>query len=324
MPLDLHVRRFLAMMALGGPSRPGTEQRRQGQRLLAKLAGVEASPVVAQAVSLPLPGGAREARLFTPLSFEAPGPGIVFFHGGGLVAGDLDTHDGISARLAETSGCPVLAVTYRLAPEHPFPAAMEDAVASLRCAADMARRLGIDPDRLAVAGESAGAGLAARACQELRGSGIAIAAQLLLCPVLDLRCTSASHRAFASGYLLDAPTVQHDIAVCGVAGLTEDPRVSPLLEPGLSGLPPTQIHTAEFDMFRDDGAAYAARLAAAGVPVSHACHAGMIHFFYGLGRLVPTAQPILGRIGAEFGALLRGEAPVPAEIPHHAFQRRAS
>lgn len=324
MPLDPHVRRFLAMMALGGASQPGTEQRRQGQRLLAKLAGVEASPVVAQAVSLPLDSGAREARLFTPLASEAAGPGIVFFHGGGLVAGDLDTHDSISAQLAAASGCPVLAVSYRLAPEHPFPAAIEDAVAAMRCAAMMARRLGIDPDRLAIAGKSAGAGLAARVCQELRGSGISIAAQLLLCPVLDLRCTSASQQQFASGYLLDAATVAHDIAACGVAGLVESPRVSPLLEPDLTDLPPALIHTAECDPFRDDGAAYAQRLAEAGSPVQVTCHAGMIHFFYGLGRLVPTARPILHAIGAEFGALLRGQSSLSIATSHPSLQRRAS
>lgn len=323
MPLDPHIQRFLAMMALGGAATPGVDQRRQGQRLLARLAGAQAAPVIAQAVSLSLPSGEREARLFTPLEAEPSGPGLIFFHGGGLVAGDLDTHDGIGARLATASDCRVLAVSYRLAPEHPYPAAIEDAVAAIRCAAGMARRLGVDPARLAVAGESAGAGLAARACQELRGSGVAIAAQLLLCPVLDLRCDSASHRAYASGYFLDAATVRHDIAACGVAGLVDAPRVSPLLEPDLAGLPPAHIHTAECDMFRDDGTAYALRLAAAGVPVTQICHAGMIHFFYGLGRLVPTAQPLLSDIGARFGALLRGQAAEYAD-DIETLQRRAS
>jgi acetyl esterase/lipase len=142
--------------------------------------------------------------------------------------------------------------------------------------------------------------------------------------VLDLRCDSASQRQFASGYLLDAATVRHDIEACGVATLVDSPRVSPLLEPDLAGLPPAQIHTAACDMFRDDGAAYAGRLAEAGVPVSQTCHAGMIHFFYGLGRLVPTARPILARIGAEFGALLRGDVPISDQVPQHVSQRRAS
>ena len=324
MPLDPHVRRLLAMMALGGAAPPGPEQRRQAQRLLARLAGTEALPVIAQAVTLPLPSGAREARLFTPLACRAPGPGIVFLHGGGLVAGDLDTHDAIGSRLAAASACRVLAVGYRLAPEHPFPAAIEDAVAAMHCVAAMARRLGIDPEHLAVAGESAGAGLAARLCQELRGTGPAIAAQLLLCPVLDLRCIAASHREFASGYLLDAATVRHDIEACGIAGLVDTPRVSPLLEPDLTGLPPARIHTAACDPFRDDGAAYAERLAKSGVSVVQSCHPGMIHFFYGLGRLVPAARPLLSQIAADFGALLRGDAALPAHSPMHDDQRRTS
>ncbi len=188
----------------------------------------------------------------------------------------------------------------------------------------MAPALGIDGDRLAIAGESAGAGLAARVCQELRGSELSLAAQLLLCPVLDLRFGSASHQAFATGYLLDAATVRHDVEALGVAGMVESPRVSPLLEPDLAGLPPAQIHVAECDMFRDDGAAYAERLTQAGVPASLTCHQGMIHFFYGLGRMVPQARPSLSAIGSEFGALLRGLEPKTTNTARPRQLRRAS
>ncbi len=215
-------------------------------------------------------------------------------------------------------------MTYRLAPEHPYPAAIEDAVDAVRCVTSLAGTLGIDSDRLAIAGESAGAGLAARVCQELQGSDIALAAQLLLCPVLDLRFESQSHQAFATGYMLDSATVRHDIEALGVGGIVNSPRVSPLLAPDLSGLPPAQIHTAEYDMFRDDGAAYAERLRQAGVPVSLTCHDGMIHFFYGLGRMVPKARPSLSTIGSEFGALLRGLEPKTESTNRPRRLRRAS
>ncbi len=321
MGLDPAVRRFLDMMALGGTGARGVAERRKGQHVLAQLAGAAPAAVAVRDLDLDLPSGSCAARAYAPRDAEATGPGLVFFHGGGLVSGDLDTHDAICRTLAVSAECRIVAIAYRLAPEHPYPAAIEDAVAAFSHVARSAGAFGIDPARLGIGGDSAGAGLAARAAQELRGTGPAIAAQLLLCPVLDLACETESHRAFATGHLLDAETVRHDIAACGVAGFVDDPRVSPGREPDLTGLPPAHIHTASHDVMRDDGAAYAARLAEAGIPVVHTCHPGMIHFFYGLGRIIPKAQPILAGIGARFGALLRGDTAniLPSE-PH----RRAS
>ncbi len=189
--------------------------------------------------------------------------------------------------------------------------------------AALAGTLGIDSDRLAIAGESAGAGLAARVCQELQGSDIALAAQLLLCPVLDLRFESQSHQAFATGYMLDSATVRHDVEALGVGGSSTH-RACPRCWSRTSPVPPAQIHTAEYDMFRDDGAAYAERLRQAGVPVSLTCHDGMIHFFYGLGRMVPKARPSLSTIGSEFGALLRGLEPKTESTNRPRRLRRAS
>lgn len=324
MALDSYVQRFLGMMTVGSPATPGVTTRRQGQRMIAQLAGPDSVVVERRALSLALGSGPRPARLYIPDEGAAPGPGIVFFHGGGLVAGDLETHDALAARLAHASGCRVVAVTYRLAPENPYPAAIEDAVSAVQCVAAMAGAIGIDGGRLAIAGESAGAGLAARACQELRGSGVSLTAQLLLCPVLDLRFGSPSHQQFSRGWLLDAATIRHDVEALGVSQIVDTPRVSPLLEPDLAGLPPALIHTAEYDMFRDDGAAYAERLSQAGVPVSLTCHQGMIHFFYGLGRMVPAARPSLSAIGSEFGALLRGSEPVTTSTDLPGSLRRAS
>ncbi len=324
MSLDPYVRRFLDTLAISGPNTPSVAARRQGQRVLARLAGVEPSPVRVAERVLPIASGPCAAGLYALPDAPDFGPGLVFFHGGGFVSGDLDTHDTFCRRLTIATGCRIVSVAYRLAPEHPYPAAIEDAVAAFLHIAGDPAAFGIDPARLAIGGDSAGAGLAARVCQQLRGHGPAIAAQLLLCPVLDLRCGSASQAAFETGYMLDGATMRHDIAANGVADMLDDPRVSPLLEPDLAGLPPAHIHTAAFDIVRDDGSAYAERLRQAGVPVAYTCHAGMIHFFYGLGRLVPTAQPILTEIGAGFGALLRGAGTAHPDIAQPEPLRRAS
>ena len=301
MPLDPHIRRFLDMMALGGEADPSLAARREGLRSLARLAACEIGGVGVRDLALPGAAGMLPARLYEP-PMGGGGAGLVFFHGGGLVTGDLDTHDGICRTLAE-GGLRIVSVAYRLAPEHLFPAALDDALAATAWVAEHARSLGIDPGRLAIGGDSAGAGLAAAACQEMRGD-LAIAGQLLICPVLDPLGTSPSRRDHARGYFLDAGTIRRDAETCGLGTLAS--RFSPLRAADLRGLPPAHIHTAEFDPVRDDGAAYAARLRRAGVAVRHECHPGMIHFFYGLGRLIPRSRPILRAIAADFAGLLAG------------------
>lgn len=306
MTLDPHARRFLDMIAMGGVAEPDVAGRRASLRSLARLAARGAEPAETRDLILPGPGGPLHARLYAPAGAEAGlSAGLLFFHGGGFVAGDLDTHDGICRALTAASGCRTVSVAYRLAPEHPFPAAVEDARASLAWVAAHAPALGIDPVRLAVGGDSAGAGLAARLAQEAREHGPAIAAQVLLCPVLDGVGEGASRADYASGYFLDAATIARDVEALGLAGLDlADPRLSPLRAASLAGLPPAIIHTAEYDIVRDDGTAYAARLAEAGVPVRHTCHRGMIHFFYGLGGLVPAGRPALAAIGRELAEVV--------------------
>ncbi|WP_336488014.1 alpha/beta hydrolase [Methylobacterium nigriterrae] len=305
MPLDPHAKRFLDMIAMGGVAVPSIPERREGLRNLARLAAARGTvPAETRELILPGPGGPLRARLYAPAGADsAIRPGLAFFHGGGFVAGDLDTHDGICRTLCAASGCRVVSVAYRLAPEHPFPAAIEDARAAFAWVAARAGDLSIDPARLAIGGDSAGAGLAAVVCQEMRGARIA--AQLLLCPVLDLIGEGESRRDFAQGYFLDAATIARDIEALGLGGHDPaDPRLSPLRSPDLAGLPSALIHTAAFDIVRDDGRTYAARLAAAGVPVRHACHAGMIHYFYGLGGLIPAGRAALEGIGRELAELL--------------------
>ena len=195
-----------------------------------------------------------------------------------------------------------MSVEYRLAPEHPFPAALEDARAAVGHIASHAPEFGIDAARLGICGDSAGGTLAAAACQAAaRAGGPHLALQVLICPILDYSRLTGSRRDFAGGYLVDQATLDHDLLHCAPAGADPaDPRISPLRAADLSGVPRTIIHTAEFDPLRDEGQDYFARLTHTGSAVSYTCHAGMIHLFYGLGAVIPYARTAFEQIGARF------------------------
>jgi acetyl esterase/lipase len=228
-------------------------------------------------------------------------PGFVFFHGGGMVAGSIETHDRIAAALAQASGCRLISVDYRLAPEHKFPAAVEDAIAATQFVLANAASLAIDPARLVVGGDSAGATLAAVVCQHaLQNAWPDIAAQCLICPVLDFQETSPSREEFAENHSLDRITLQADLTdyLPKDADLA-DPRISPLRALHVAGLPPAIIHTAEYDPMRDEGNAYARKLLAAGVAVEHTCHEGMIHNFHAMAAVLPQARLVLSQIGEQ-------------------------
>jgi acetyl esterase/lipase len=307
LPLDRQARRFLDMLAAGGGADAGYVTVEQRRRALEDLASWTAGdPPDVSGVKddvLPGPNGPIRMRLYAPLgAAERRLPGMVFFHGGGWVAGSLDTHDGVCRRLANASGCRVVAVDYRLAPEHPFPAAIEDAEAAVHAVADAAEALGIDSAHLGVAGDSAGAGLAAAVCQKARVGGPAIAFQLLICPILDVAAESASRIELAEGYFLGRATLERDLELYAPPTL-DDPRISPLRAQDLTGLPPASIHTAEFDPFRDEGRAYAARLQAAGVAVAETCHEGMIHYFYAMPRVIGHAEAALNAMGENIARL---------------------
>ncbi len=228
---------------------------------------------------------------------------LVFFHGGGLVAGGLDTHDALCRTLAAVSGCAIFAVDYRLAPENPFPAAIEDARTALQWTFDNADRYGIA--RVGIGGDSAGGTLAAvTASQWDGGAAQKLAFQLLLCPILDFSGQTASRQAFASP-ILDQATLDHDAALYTVGRVAAaDPRVSPLRATEFAHLPPTFLHTAQCDPLCDEGAAYAEKLKAAGVDVHHTCHAAMPHLFYALGGVISYAKKAVPDIGAELAAWL--------------------
>ena len=310
MPLDPQAQRFLAMLAAAGaadPSQVGVGERRQRFAALMRFSEPAVTIGGVEDRTIPGPQGLIGLRLYTPLgAHRDPLPGLVYFHGGGLVAGSLATHDAFCRALANLSGCRIVAVDYRLAPEHKFPAAVLDCYGAATWVLDHAMTVGIDPERLAVVGDSAGGTLAAVVCQMARerpGAGFAL--QLLLCPILDFAATTASRRALANGHLLDEATMDRDIALYVPAGFDcADPRISPLRARDLRGLPPATIHSAEFDPLRDEAAAYAERLLEAGVVVRHTCHPGMIHLFYALPGVIPYARSALQLICAELSAAL--------------------
>jgi acetyl esterase/lipase len=311
MPLDARAKRFLdTLAAMQPPSALSltVAERRAGLANLLSFAG-RPPPVGAIAdLSVPGPSGPLTVRSYSP-SDQAGSqllPGLAFFHGGGLVAGTLDTHDPICRSLSHATGCRVLSIDYRLAPEHRFPAAVADGCAAVTWLAQHASALGIDPGRLGIGGDSAGATLAAVVCQSLQGvQPVHLAFQFLLCPITDLAAESASRRSFASGYLVDADTLEHDLKHYLPEGTDRaDPRISPLYAPDLSGLPPTAVHTAEYDPLRDEGQAYAGRLKDAGVRTIYRCHPGMIHLFYGMAGVISQAGAAYALMGEDVRALL--------------------
>jgi acetyl esterase/lipase len=310
MAMDRRARRLLDMMAAtggGAEVRTSVADRRSGLIALAAMADDVSTPVAIEDRDVPGLGGPLPIRLYSPLEpAGAALPGLVFFHGGGWVAGNLETHDGLCRRLCAAAGCKIIALDYRLAPEHPFPAALMDCLLALNWVANHAASLGLDGSRLGVCGDSAGGTLAAATCQQFARTGTPrLALQLLICPILDYSRSTASRRDLASGYLVDQATLDHDLLHYAPPGTDPaDPRISPLRAAAIGGLPPTLIHTAEFDPLRDEGRDYFERLARADTEVSYTCHPGMIHLFYGLGAVIPYARTAFEQIGGEIRAAL--------------------
>jgi acetyl esterase/lipase len=246
---------------------------------------------------LPGPGERPRVRLYTPKAAASgrPLPALMYFHGGGWVFGNLETHDAICRILADRAGCKVVAVDYRLAPEHKFPAGFYDCTQATRWVAANAASLGIDPARLAVGGDSAGGNLAAAIAIAARDAGgPAIAFQLLLYPSTDMSAETDSKRLFATGYLLTAAAMTRSRSqYLNSPEDAKDWRTSPARAPSLAGLPPAAILTAEFDPLRDEGKAYAEALSAAGVSASYKCYPGMLHGFVRMGALIDMADDAL-------------------------------
>jgi len=251
--------------------------------------------------------GRLAARLYTPFAAGAPtGPGLVFFHGGGFVVGDLDSHEMLCRRLAAASRVRVLSVAYRLAPEHRFPAAVNDCLAAARDAFAEARLYGFDPARLAVGGDSAGGNLATVVAQAFRrDGGPELRAQLLIYPCTQFVQMTPSQIRLKEGYHLtqaaqdwfkDAYLTRHEDAF--------DVRVSPLLADDLRGLPPTLLITAGFDPLLDEGKAYADKLMACGVPVTYRNYPNQIHGFFSMTAVSSKARAAIEDAGVWLGDIL--------------------
>lgn len=276
-------------------ARPMAERREQGARLSRAGGWLVMRPgppgVAVEHHQVPVAGGRIRVRVYRP-----PGPGprplYVFLHGGGWCAGTLDERDPRCRTVAAGAGCVVASVDYRLAPENQYPTAPEDCYAALTWLVDRAADLGIDPDRVAIGGESAGGNLAAVVCLLARDrEGPRICHQWLDVPATDATLAQSGHREVPDGYLLDAAVIDDYLAhyLADPAQATE-PRCSPLLADDLSGLPPAWITTAEYDRLRGDGEAYARALRAAGGQAEHRRLAGHIHPSFAFTRLLESAR----------------------------------
>jgi acetyl esterase len=246
-------------------------------------------------LAIPAPHGSIPARMNTPKTLRLANglaPCLVFFHGGGWVIGDLDSHDVVCRKLAHEAQLVVISVDYRLAPEHKFPAAVDDAIAATKWIADNANSLGIDRSRLTVGGDSAGGNLAAVVAIAARdGNGPAIAGQVLIYPAIDFAMTHPSHQEPETSILLTHSVIRwfRDHYLNGTSDV-HDWRASPVRAKTLIGLPPAYVLTAGADPLRDEGNEYAHRLKEAGVAVTHRTFPGQFHGFFTMGKLLQQAN----------------------------------
>jgi acetyl esterase len=240
-------------------------------------------------LAVPAADGTRlAARLYAPTT-DSLLPVLLYLHGGGFVIGDLDSHDSLCRQLALRSGGAVLALDYRLAPEHRFPTAVDDAWAALAWLAQQAASLGLDPARIAVGGDSAGGTLAAVCALHARDSGLPLALQLLITPGTIAYMDSASHRTYATGYVLEAEAIRWFFDQYIPYEQRSDWRFAPLNADDAGGVAPACVILAECDPLVDEGIAYADKLRAAGVPVELELYRGLTHDFIKMGRVIKEA-----------------------------------
>jgi acetyl esterase len=319
LPLHPQARAFLDPLNAAGPIDIWTLDPDSLRAAYGPLLAQRAVEPVASVVDRAIPGPAGEIpiRVYTPEEApeETPGergplPVLVYYHGGGFVICDLDTHDSICRALANAARCAVVSVDYRLAPEHRFPAGPEDCYAAACWVAEQASSAGFDASRLAVAGDSAGGNLAAVVSLLARDrGGPRIAHQLLIYPVTDCAFDTPSYRENAEGYLLTREMMRwfwHHYL--GRESDAANPLASPLRAEKLGGLPPATVLTAEFDPLRDEGEAYAARLREAGVPVEATRYEGVFHGFFGM---TDVLEPAVQAVSQAANALRRAFAAAP-------------
>jgi acetyl esterase len=297
MPLDPQAQGLLDMMAAAGQPplhELPPEEARNAFVGMVQLAGPPEPVAKVEDRTIPGPGGDIPVRVYTP-DGSGPFPVLVYFHGGGWVIGNCDSIDGPCRSVTNAAGCVVVSVDYRLAPEAKFPAAADDCYAVTRYVADHPGEFNIDPARIAVGGDSAGGNLAAVVSLMARDQGgPPLVFQLLIYPVTDLSYDTVSYRDNADGFLLtrDAMVWFWNHYVTSEAD-GANPYASPLRAENLAGLPPAHVVTAEFDPLRDEGEAYAARLKAAGVPVTALRYEGMIHGFWQLAGVLDQGKKVI-------------------------------
>ena len=304
MPVDPEIAGVLQLLAAAGqPMHEMTPQQARESFAALVVGGRRPEHVipVKSAEDLTVPGAAGDlpARVYRPEA-AGPLPTVVLFHGGGWVIGDLETHDNTARAICRDARAVVVSVAYRLAPEAPFPAAVEDALAATRWAAAHLDELG-GTDALAVAGDSAGGNLAAVVAQEMRTE---LAAQLLIYPATDMVGDYPSRTENGTGYFLETPTMAWFFAQYAGHVTEMDARLSPLLTTDLAGLPPAVVVTAEYDPLRDEGEAYAQALADAGVRVLRRRFDGMIHGFFDMGAASSAARAAVEETCALFAEVL--------------------
>ncbi len=313
MPLNPQAQQVLEMMAAAGFALEGDPVAIRA--FMAQFPRPEGEEVGAvEDRSIPGPHGEILLRIYTPLNATAgPLPALVWFHGGGWAIGNVDSADYACRMLTNASGCRLISVDYRLAPEHKFPAPVDDCVAATEWVSKNAGALGVDPARIAVGGDSAGGNLAAVVAQLAKAAGgPAIAFQALVYPVTDYGVDTQSYRDNAEGYLLTRASMEWFYGhYVNTPKDGDDARVSPLREAELAGLPPALVLTAEFDPLRDEGEAYARRLKEAGVPVTQKRYDGQIHGFFA-NPAIDDGREAASRVGAAVREALSQPVGAPA------------
>lgn len=250
---------------------------------------------------IPGPGSEIPIRIYTPVGGGAGAlPAVVFFHGGGFVIGDLSTHDALCRQLANEAKARVIAVDYRLAPEHKFPAAADDCFAALSWVASQASTIGVDANRIAVCGDSAGGNLAAVVCQlAKKAGGPHIVYQVLMYPTTIAHAQTGSMKMFEKGYFLEREGMDWFFDAYVPAGQDlKDPKLAPFWG-DVKGLPPAYVITAGFDPLKDEGKQYADKMAAAGVPVTYKDYPAMVHGFFNMSAVVPQAKDAIHDVAAK-------------------------
>lgn len=311
MPLDPLVKGFLDQMAeVPGPklSEAGPVGAREIFVGLMQLVGPKDVPVgKTENMSIPGPAGPIPVRIYTPVAAgRDPMPALIYFHGGGFVIGNIETHDGLCRMMANEGGFRVISVDYRLAPENKYPAAIDDAFAALAWVGANAAHIGVDANRIAVGGDSAGGALAAQVTHLAKAKGgLTLACQMLLFPVTQIGEMTESLRQYPVGYFLEKETLDWFYESYLPADADKsDVKVSPLLAKDFSGLPPAFVMLGGFDPLHDEGLQYAEKLRSAGVNVTVDDHADMVHCFIYMQSFLPQAHQALTSAAKAVGAML--------------------